>query len=253
MTAQRSYDRLAAANPIPDPVRYAEEELAHIRVGDVEALFAAEDATRVASPRSRRPVPAIAAFVIVLAAGVGALLFSGGTDRAPVGEDPVAVVMGFFDRWNAGDVDGALELVDPEATINVGFNSRVELQGLMEYTAGWGAPMEVACRPTELAGSVTCDWEWKAASVAALGLDGPSTRRFQVSGGLITSLATPSYGAHEDAISGYAKRVDPEGYAAACDPAGAVSVSAYGFAFDVECGRFLASLEREFIADLASS
>lgn len=252
MKAQRGYDRLVATNPIPDPLRYAEQEFGAAPVGDLEAIVGSRADVRASRWSSPRPVPAVVAFVAVVVIGVGALLASTRTDRTPVGTDPVDVVKTFFDRWNEGDVEGAIELLDPEVTINVGFNSLPELRGLMDYAAGWGAAMEVSCRPTERAGSVSCDWEWTAPSVAAIGSDGPSTRRFQVSGGLITALVTPNYGAHENALSTYARRVDPDGFAAECGPEGAASVSAYGYAFDADCGRFLASLEDSFIEQLGS-
>ena len=252
MTERRGYERLVAVNPIPDPEGYVEQEFGAVPIGDVDAILGSHGEVRTGRWAPARPLLALVAFAAVFAVGVGGLLLANRSDRVPVGNDPVEVVTAFFDRWNDGDVDAALELLDPEVTINVGFNSLAELRGLMEYAAAWGADMDVACRATELAGSVSCEWEWEAASVAALGLDGPNTRRFQVSGGLITSLVTPSYGAHEDAISAYARRVDPEGFAAACDPNGAASVSAYGFVFDAECGRFLAGLEESFIEELGS-
>jgi hypothetical protein len=250
MSVSQGYDRLAAANPIPDPDRYVVEEFDVAPIRDVEEIFEAGRSIAPAPSARSRPVVAVAAFLTALLVGVVALVVVGNGDRAPVGDDPVAVVTAYFDRWNEGDVDGALELLDPDATINVGFNSRAELRGLMEYATAWGYPMDATCRATERAGSVSCEWEWTAESVAALGLDGPNQRRFQVTDGLITSLVTPSYGAHEGAVSGYAKSADPDGFATACDPGGAISVSAYDFAFDAECGRFLADLEAGFIEQL---
>lgn len=253
MTVERGYDRLVATNPIPDADRYAEQEFGRAPVVDLDAIVSSHGDWPAPRRAPSRPVLAIVAFVAVIAVGVVALFVSTRSDRAPVGNDPVEVVTAFFDRWNDGDVGAALELLDPEATINVGFNSLAELRGLMEYAAAWGADMDVTCRAIERAGSVSCEWEWTAPSVAAVRLDGANTRRFQVSDGLITSLVTPSYGGHESAVSTYARDVDPAGFAAACDPEGADSVSSYGFAFDAECGRFLASLEGAFIEQRGSS
>lgn len=253
MTGERGFDRLVATNPIPDADRYAEQEFGGTRVVDFDAILSGHGDRPVARRAPSRPLLAVAAFVAVIAVGVAALVVSTRSDRAPVGNDPVEVVTAFFDRWNDRDVDGAMELLDPEVTINVGFNSLAELRGLMEYAAAWGADMDVTCRATERPGAVSCDWEWTAPSVAAVGLDGANTRRFQVSDGLITSLVTPNYGGHERAVSTYAREVDPDGFAGACDPDGAESVSSYDFAFDAECGRFLASLEGAFIEQLGSS
>ncbi len=252
MTQRRGYDRLVAMNPIPDAEGYAAEQFGAAPVGDLEAVLGRHDEVRATRRTGTRPAVAVAVFLALVVVGVGALVVATRNDRAPVGNDPVEVVTAFFDRWNERDVESALELLDPEVTINVGFNSLPELRGLMEYAAAWDAEMVVDCRAAERPGSVECDWAWSAASAAALGLEGPNPRRFRVSEGRITSLVTPSYGGHESAVSAYARSVDPGGFTAACDPEGAVSVSAYGFAFDADCGRFLANLEEAFIEQLDS-
>lgn len=250
MTAPRAYERLAAANPIPDAIRYVEDELGSVPIADLDVLLDSPEPVRPSQRARSRPAIAAVAFVAIMLVGVMAILLASRDSRPPVGDDPVEVVTTFFERWNDGDVGGALELVDPEATINVGFNSVAELRGLMEYAAQWDAEMEVVCASGDRAGQVVCDWAWTAASAAALRLDGANSRRFQVSMGRITSLVTPSYGAHESALSTFAREVDPDGFATSCDPEGAASVSGYGFAFDAECGRFLAALEQDFIAQL---
>lgn len=245
------HDRLAAANPIPDADLYL-EEAGLGRVPPIEEILGAPRSIERGRPTGSRPVAALAVFVVVLVVAVAALVLLRNGARAPVGDDPVRVVTAFFDRWNGGDVDGALELVAPDVSINAGFNSLVEMRGLMEWAAQWDGEMEVECRQGDRAGAVQCDWSWTTAGVGAMGLDAPHARRFQVTDGLIHSFATPSYGSLESAIATYARTVDPDGFAAACDPEGAESVSAYGFAFDARCGGFLAGLEAAFIAQLES-
>ena len=123
---ESAYKRLVAANPIPDPERYmatvfdmgaAPDDFREVIVSTRTDERHQIEGTGSGPLRGGRWRVATAVFIAVLALGGGLLvatLVGEGSDSA--GDTPIGVVEGFFERWNAGDVDGAMALVAPEAT-----------------------------------------------------------------------------------------------------------------------------------------
>jgi hypothetical protein len=166
------------------------------------------------------------------------------------GSEPTGVVNAFFDRWNRGDVDAALGLVASDVAVNAGLQDRLDLRGLMLFAAQFDGAMEAECSTLSEQGAVSCAWVWRSAAADSLGVPGLDAARFVVREGMITELSTPNYGIVEQALSNFAREVDPAGFATACTPDGESPRSVYGFPFNSQCGGFLAELEAGFIARL---
>lgn len=253
MTADSAYARLVAANPVEDPERYLAElvDLERSLRRFEEDVMTDEGvlASQIASSRSPRLYAAVAAFAAVLVLAVPIWLALAGREPA-VGGDPIEVVDAFFDRWNRGDVDAALALVDPEVAVNSGLQEWSDLRGLMLFAAQFDAEMEAACGPLAEEETLNCAWAWRSASAEALGAGGAQQSRFVVTDGLIAAMSTPNYGAVERALSEFAREADSAGYSAACAPDGESPRSASGFVFNEQCGRFLAGLELAFVSSL---
>ena len=255
MTADRAYARLVAANPVEDPARYLaevvdlEQSLRRFEE-DVMANNGVASKPVVASSWGRRPLVAIAAFVAVLVLGIPIWLAFDGSEPDVVGGDPMEVVDAFFDRWNRGDVDAALALVDPEVAVNGGLQDWFDLRGLMVFAAQFDAEMESECRLLAEEGALSCDWAWRSASAEAVGVAGSQGSGFTVTDGGITALRTPNYGAVELALSSFAREADAAGFSTSCAPDGQSPRGASGLPFNERCGRFLASLEAAFVASL---
>lgn len=259
-TTERAYRRLVAANPMPDPERYMATvfDLDTAPHDFEEVMMSTKtDGTRSIEVIDHEPLGgrwriAIASFVAVLAVGGGILvatLVSEGSDSA--GDTPIGVVETFFERWNDGDVDGAMALVSPEVTA-FGLPATSNLKGLIEYTSQFDGTMVTDCRTAASPGRVTCDWAFASAGVEALGLPANTDRAFTVVDGLITTLVPAQYNAFEVQLSEFAQVEDPVGYAETCSPDGVSPVGLAGHPFNEQCGRFLAGLEAAFVASLGS-
>lgn len=256
--AERAYDRLVAVNPIPDPEQYIESTV------DVDAaLRSLEASMEDAKPRERETkeqVPlwkrwqvAVAAFVAVLAVG-GALVATTLLDDdqrfevAPA--TPIGVVEAFFERWNAGEVDAVMAIVDPQALINGGRQTSSDLRALVEYSLPFNGTMEGNCGAGLVPGEVTCDWLWVTPGTQALGLDSASRRTFTVADNLITAFTTPNYSVFDTQLGRFAQEQDPAGFSDACSPDGTSPIGGNGFPFNTGCGNFLADLESDFVTSL---
>lgn len=254
---ESAYKRLVAANPIPDPERYmatvfdmdaAPDDFKEVIVS-TKTDKKQEIKVDPGQQRRRRWRVAMAAFVAVLAIGGGILvatLVSEGSDSA--GDTPIGVVEAFFERWNAGDVDGAMALVSPEVSA-FGQPGLVPLTALVEFTAPFDGRMEVDCRTSASPGRVTCDWAWDTATTQALGLTGATGRTFDVEEGLITRVTPPNYFALDAPMRDFAVAEDPAGFAKECSPDGS-PVNTVGTPHNRRCGTFLAGLEAAFVASL---
>ncbi len=257
-TKESAYKRLVAANPIPDPERYMATVFdMDAAPGDFKEVIVSTktdkkqeiEGTDSGPLRERRWRVAMATFIAVLAVAGGILvatLVSDGSDSA--GDTPIGVVEAFFERWNAGDVDGAMALVAPEATSPFG-PAVVPLRALVEFTSSFDGRMEFDCSTGASPGLVTCDWAWDTATTRALGLTGATGRSFKVEEGLITRVVPPNYIALEAPMRDFAVAEDPAGFAEECSPDGS-PVDTVGTPHNQRCGSFLAGLEAAFVASL---
>jgi len=258
-TLERAYERLVAANPIPDVEHYiasAAELDATLR--DPQSLI--EDAA--ADPggtTGRHPVGprrwqiAVATFVAVLAVGgvfAATPLFDDADIVNTSPESPLEVVNAFFERWNAGNVEAVMTLIDPATQINGGLQEAADLRSLIEYSIPFDGRMETVCSPGPSPGRVMCDWAWLTEGTEALGLDSAEGRGFTVVDNRITALTTPNFGTFDRQLSRFAQERDPGGYTDSCSPDGISPIGGDGFPFNTRCGRFLADLESAFVADL---
>lgn len=249
---ERAYARLIAANPIPDPDRYA--AAADL---DVDTVFLELEQRTDRDPPSLAgpgPVPrlrwgvALAALLVVLSAGGALLLATFGESDDVSGNAPLEVVGAFFSHWNAGDLEGTMRVVHPDAVINSGFQDTSDLRGLIEWAIEFHGSMEVSCATGPSERRVTCDWAFVTPATEALGITDPQRGRFEVTNGLITEVSTPNYVELELQLGSFARERDPSGYGEACASDGVAPMSAAGFPFNHACGRFLADLEPEFVA-----
>jgi hypothetical protein len=255
---ESAYKRLAAANPIPDPERYmatvfdmdaAPNDFKEVIVSTKTDEKHQIEGTDSGPLRGGRWRVATVVFIAVLALGGGLLvatLVSDGSDSA--GDTPIGVVEAFFERWNAGDVDGAMTLVSPDATA-FGLPAVVPLRGLVEFTSPFDGRMEVDCSTGASPGRVTCDWAWATVATRALGLTGATDRTFDVEEGLITQMLPPNYNALDAPMRDFAMTEDPAGFAKECSPDGS-PVNTVGTPHNQRCGTFLAGLEAAFVASL---
>lgn len=249
-TTGRAYERLVAANPIPDADRYAAAA-----VPDVDAalreLARGEDLNG-SHPRilDHRPRPrwavAVAALLIVLAAG-GTFLLTTAGERDVAGGSPLEVVNSFFTKWNERDIEGTMALVHPDASINV-LQSAPDLRGLIEWTMEFEGAMETSCSDDLQPDRITCEWAFVSPATEALGISDPREGTFAVTDGVIVDISTPNYMVLEMQLSSFARDRDPTGYGDACGFDRASPRSIYGFPFNQRCGRFLAGIEAEFVA-----
>ena len=254
---ESAYKRLVAANPIPDPERYmatvfdmdaAPDDFKEVIVSTKTDEGHQIEGTDSGPLRGRWRV-AVATFIAVLAVAGGILvatLVSDGSDAA--GDTPIGVVEAFFERWNAGDVDGAMALVSPDATA-FGLPAVVPLRGLVEFTSPFDGRMEVDCSTVAALGQVACDWAWATAATKALGLTGATDRTFTVEEGLIIHMLPPNYNALDAPMRDFAVAEDPAGFAEECSPDGS-PVNTVGTPHNQRCGSFLAGLEAAFVASL---
>lgn len=257
-TTERAYERLVAANPMPDPERYMATVLDIDTAPDdlKEVMMSTKtDDRRSMEVIDRGPLGgrwriALATFVAVLAVAGGILVATlVGEGRDSAGDTPIGVVEAFFERWNDGDVDGAMALVSPEVTA-FGIPGAANLKGLIEYTSQFDGRMEVDCQSAAIAGRVTCDWAFASPGVEALGLPVNENRLFTVVDGLITTLVPAQYPDFETQLAAFAESEDPVGYAEECSPDGISPLGLAGHPFNVRCGAFLAGLEGAFVASL---
>ncbi len=239
----RAYERLVAANPMPDPERYL-DVAGHDEWQHVSSL---DEAIVIRPIEARRWLVVAAMFAAVILAGGAALIGLRGTGDVATSA-PIDVVAEFFERWNRGDVAGALALVDPEASIP-GAAGVSDFRGLMEWSLPFDGVMDTECSPAGTPGSVNCEWVWRIAATDALGLDA-SSGRFVVEDGRIVRIETPSYGLVELRLGSFASQEDPAGFADACAPDQSSPMSTAGFPFTERCGRFLAEHEAAFVASL---
>lgn len=258
MMVERAYDRLVAVNPVPDPEQYVTATL------DVDAaLMSLEALVEDAGPRERdaaERIPqwmrwrvAAVTFVAVLAVGgaLAAITLLDDDQRFEMApETPIGVVEAFFERWNAGEVDAVMEIVDPDALINGGRQTSSDLRALVEYSLPFNGTMEGNCGAGLEPGEVTCDWLWVTPGTEALGLDSPSRRTFTVADNLITAFTTPNYAVFDNQLGRFAQERDPAGFSEACSLDGTSPIGGNGFPFNTRCGEYLADLESDFVTSL---
>ena len=255
---ESAYKRLVAANPIPDPERYmatvfdmdaAPDDFKEVIVSTRTDERHQIEGTGSGPLRGGRWRVATAVFIAVLALGGGLLvatLVGEGSDSA--GDTPIGVVEAFFERWNAGDADGAMVFVAAEATSPFG-PAAVPLRALVEFTSSFDGRMEVDCSTGASPGRVICDWAWDTAATQALGLTGATGRTFDVEEGLITRVTPHNYFALDAPMRDFAVAEDPAGFAEECSPDGS-PINTVGTPHNQRCGSFLAGLEAAFVASL---
>jgi hypothetical protein len=270
---ERVADLYATANPCPAhweavaaPERFpfvAEE----IREIDGEAVRAWP------GRRASRPWIAVAAAVLVLLVGVtsGAILWltgEGGRVASPT--EPITIVEEFYTRWDAGDIDGALSLADPEWSQGMrsyleaidALGGRFGVSGCIESSANPGVlscRMEYTDPVAEATGAITGGYP--PAGFPAAGCFITPT----VEGGVVTyhAFSGDCQPVTPQLLAQHATRVDPEGLATECVDPGDDSAfiddgfaERYGFAvplvYNRRCFDFLAGLVPSLVAEIDS-
>jgi len=188
------YAKFVAANPVPDPEKLpetptpAEADLRLIVTGssadEVEVLHVFSDA---GSPRRRHPVrrAALAAGLVLL---IGAAVLMQGSEPdldAAAPPDPVTPTeqaTAFVARFEAGDLDGAIDLLsDPLGSvwfITIGqVNSTEQIRDYLEFAQAVGVEAELIECNTETIGPstlVTCEANQQATVLLPLDLRFPT-------------------------------------------------------------------------------
>jgi hypothetical protein len=248
----RVLQRFADANPVPDSENLVPSPHQHMiaieRRRDAMTYTTKRpiDPDRVLPPppRRRRVSIALAAAAVVAVSVAAVWLATGGNDESDTAAaaESVAVVVSFHDRWNAGDVEGALALTSPDFASVGGGRERTE--NFMEYVAvfipEFGTWVLSDCVETEPAGTVECFTEFDDPMAEALGISGSNTQ-YTVREGQLARLGLPNYDAVDIQLKQFASAANPEGTEENC---GGI------FWYTPKCGEFLVTFVDDFLVSL---
>ncbi len=202
--------------------------------------------------RARWLVAAAAAVVVAAIVGVGAILLAdssddatGFADRAAAGDAP-AILGAFLEQYLVGDVEGAMQYIDPGITnllTTDQLRDEIAFVGIVYPT---DQHAEIACEDSGFGDRVACTLTYGPDSaLQAIGY-GKWTVTAQITDGRIASYTNPVALAFEDALAQYAQAQDPAGY----DNATCRAVGPANLGLNTEpCARFLQSHLDAFFAN----
>lgn len=231
-------------------IKQGEETMSDIKQRPINT-----DRPIVKQERNRGFVFGLAAAAIVLLIGTVAWIALAGSpdktlEEAAADGDPVAVIEVFHQKWSEGDVDGALQYVEPPDSPTV--------RDTLEYVIalepdGWFWSVR------DCAEQVPGTYQCKLSLVGDPVIDAVSpevrTVQFKVDGSSITGVGLVNYLEVDQLLATYARQQDPDGYAARCEPSGeqpgGPGLSA-GVLFNQECGAFMSQFLTPLAAELTA-
>jgi len=280
------FDRIKAANPVPDPDRYCESVTGDGRqllgsIRDRRDHMTADEITRLETPQAppSRSGPRGWKVAVTAAAAVVALVIAGvllSSDEEPVsqyadaaaGGEPAAIFGLFVDSYRTGDMEGALPYVDADISSPFLGDAITWMPGLIEFQGalyGRNEPGPSVCEGPDESGWVSCTFTEAADGILAAAGFPETTWRGKLADGRIVTFVLPGRAegdvilshtadAVERPLGEYAAEVDPEGMAAQCDIARSLEtgelVTFQPVVYNQQCGAFIAGFLDDYLATL---